>query len=148
MQGRSEIHKSLRGNLTSQCQSLQALQLCLCACCIAGAECDIWALGSATREEQGPWQEVTAWDVTILDGKVPGSFSIVLLPPLPMCFYYSVNLCMWHGFRSVVVNCLTFNRYKILSSVKISCFLLPPFCVSYMLGLNGNWSFGQIVFIP
>lgn len=53
------------------------------ACCIAGAECDTWALGSASkREERGPWQEVTARDVTFLDGKVvPGSLSVVLLRP-------------------------------------------------------------------
>lgn len=41
LNSQSEIPKSLRGNLTSQCQSLRALQLCLPACCIAGAECDI-----------------------------------------------------------------------------------------------------------
>lgn len=145
---RAEV-KSIKACVATSPRNVNLFKPCSCACVPAALQVlsvtfELWAqLQERNKGLDRKWQPEMS----------PSWMARYLVPSLlccyhHMCFYYSVNLCMWHGFRSVVVNCLTFNRYKILSSVKISCFLLPPFCVSYMLGLNGNWSFGQIVFIP
>lgn len=77
--------KSESGDLTST-MSISSSPALVPAWCIAGAESDIRAPGSARRREKlGPGQEVAAGDATLLDGKVePGSLSIVLLP---VCSY-------------------------------------------------------------
>lgn len=60
------VKRTISKSLT--CQFLQVPQWYLPSCCIAGTECNIWALcSSSSGEKWGPWQKVTVRDVNFLD---------------------------------------------------------------------------------